>query len=369
VGGWLRISVARTRWPRLGGDEFGVLLGNVGEPEEILNRLREVIEHEVDISGVPLTVEASIGYVVAPEHGVDADELLQLADVAMYVAKRNQAGLVRFDQSQNHYDAANLALVAELRHAIDSDQLVLHYQPKVSLGSPGVRAVEALVRWQHPAHGLLYPDRFIPMAEQTGLIDKLTEWVVVRAASDLASLGSECHDLTVAVNVSARNLTHVRFAQQVVQAVDAVGVAADRIYIEITETALMTDPGRAAVVLQELHRAGFRISIDDFGTGQSSLGYLSSLPVDEMKIDMSFIADMTRNRGHSAIVQSIVELGHNLGFQVVGEGVETDEIQAALAATGCDLAQGYLFARPMPLEQLENWFSQRLPDAVLDTCA
>ena len=354
---------------RLGGDEFGILLGNVGEPEEILNRLREVIEHEVDISGLPLTVEASIGYVVAPEHGVDADELLQLADVAMYVAKRTQAGLVRYDPSQNHYDAANLALVSELRHAIDSDQLVLHYQPKVSLGSRGVNAVEALVRWQHPVHGLLYPDRFIPMAEQTGLIDKLTQWVVARAATELASLGSECDDLTVAVNVSARNLSHVRFAHQVVRAIEAVGIGADRIYIEITETALMTDPGRAAVVLRELHRAGIRISIDDFGTGQTSLGYLSALPVDEMKIDMSFIADMTRNRGHSAIVQSIVELGHNLGFQVVGEGVETDEIQAALAATGCDLAQGYLFARPMPLGQLEVWLSQRIPDAVPDARA
>lgn len=340
---------------RLGGDEFGILLGNVAEPEEILHRLRDVIEHEVNISGLPLTVEASIGYVVAPEHGSDVDELLQLADVAMYVAKRQHAGVVRYDTSQNHYDAANLALVAELRQAIESDQLVLHYQPKVSIDDHRIEAVEALVRWQHPTQGLLYPDRFIPLAEQTDLIDKLTEWVVANALSDLARFGPRTDHLTVAVNVSARNLGRAGFAQQVVAALGDAGVAAERLYVEVTETALMTDPERAASALVELNEAGVRVSIDDFGSGQTSLGYLSTLPIHELKIDRSFIADMTADAGHAAIVRSIVELGHNLGFHVVGEGIETDDILASLAATGCDLAQGYLFARPMPLEQLAEW--------------
>ena len=337
---------------RLGGDEFGIVLVDVSEPEEILVRLRQVIEHEVEISGLPLSVEASIGYVVAPEHGDDVDELLQLADVAMYVAKGQHAGVIRYDPSQNHYDAANLALVSELRHAIDEDELVLFYQPKVNLQDGRVDAVEALIRWQHPALGLLSPDRFVPLAEQTGLIDRVTEWVVTRAISDLRGWRD---GLSVAVNVSARNLGHPGLVPHLIDSLKAAGVDPGRLYIEITETSLMADPTRAAVVLQELHHAGIGISIDDFGTGQTSLSYLSALPIDEIKIDRSFIADMTASAGHHAIVRSIVDLGHNLGFHVVGEGVESEEIASALTAAACDVAQGYLYARPMPAGELSDW--------------
>jgi diguanylate cyclase len=343
---------------RLGGDEFGILLANVSEPEQILDRLRDVIEHEVNIGGLPVAVEASIGYVVAPDHGSDVDDLLQLADVAMYVAKGNHAGVVRYDPSQNHYDAANLSLVAELRQAIDSDQLVLHYQPKVHVDTQRIASVEALVRWEHPTQGLLYPDRFIPLAEQTGLIDRLTEWVVAQALADLGSYCTASDDLTVAVNISARNLGHIDFADKMVAALERAGVAPDRLYVEVTETALMTDPDSAATVLEALSRIGVRVSIDDFGTGQTSLSYLSTLPIHELKVDRSFIADMTEHASHAAIVRSIVELGHNLGFQVVGEGVETADILDALAATGCELVQGYFFARPMPLPGLRAWITQ-----------
>jgi diguanylate cyclase len=336
---------------RLGGDEFGIVLAGVSEPEKILGRIRQVIEHEVEISGLPLSVEASIGYVVAPEHGEDVDDLLQLADVAMYVAKAQHAGLIRYDPSQNHYDAANLTLVSQLRHAIDDDELVLYYQPKVSLGDGRVDAVEALIRWQHPELGLLSPDRFIPLAEQTGLIDRVTEWVVIRAVEDLRSWRD---DLSVAINVSARSL-HPRLVPLLVDSLAASEVDPGRLYVEITETALMTDPERAAVVLQDLRQAGIGISIDDFGTGQTSLSYLSALPIDEIKIDLSFISDMNVSAGHHAIVRSIVDLGHNLGLHVVGEGVESEEIAAALAATGCEVAQGYLYARPMPPEDLTDW--------------
>jgi len=190
----------------------------------------------------------------------------------------------------------------------------------VSLDDGSVDAVEALIRWQHPTLGLLSPDRFIPLAEQTGLIDRVTEWVVKRAISDL---GSWREDLCMAVNVSARNLGHAGLVDHLIDSLEAAAVSPDRLYVEITETALMTDPERAAVVLEHLHNAGIRISIDDFGTGQTSLSYLSALPIDEIKIDRSFIADMTASAGHSAIVRSIVDLGHNLGFHVVGEGVET----------------------------------------------
>ncbi len=346
---------------RLGGDEFGVLLSNVAEPERVLLQLRGVIEDEINIGDLPLSLEASIGYVIAPEQGTNVDELLQLADVAMYSAKAQHLGVVRYDPSQNHYDASNLALVAELRQAIDSDQLVLHYQPKITIVTGRIDAVEALVRWQHPTQGLLYPDRFIPLAEQTDLIDKLTEWVVHRALEDLTRFGPGAEALTVAVNVSARNLGRAGFADKVVKAIEAAGVAPVRLFVEVTETTLMTDPIRAASVLHELDGAGVRISIDDFGSGQTSLRYLSTLPIHELKIDRSFITDMLEHPSHAAIVHSIVELGHNLGFMVVGEGVETQEVLANLASTGCDIAQGYLFTRPMPAEQLAPWLSHYNP--------
>ena len=340
---------------RLGGDEFGVLLSDVADPEQTLRELRDVIEREINVGGLPLSVEASIGYVMAPTYGTDVDELLQLADVAMYSAKQRHLGVVSYDPSQNHYDASNLALIAELRTAIDTDQLVLYYQPKVRVNDSHIDAVEALVRWQHPNLGLLQPDQFIPLAEQTDLIDRLTEWVVQRSLRDLKSFSPGAHGLTVAVNVSARNLGSAVFASNIVEALQVAGVAPHRLYIEVTETALMTDPIRAAAALGELDRAGVRLSIDDFGTGQTSLSYLSTLPIHELKIDRSFITDMLEHNGHAAIVHSIIDLGHNLGFSVVGEGVETRAVLDELATSGCDIAQGFLFTRPVPVGDLATW--------------
>ena len=341
---------------RLGGDEFGIVLSNVSDPGDVLSRLRDVIQREVQISGLPLSVEASIGYVVSPEDGTDIDELLQLADVAMYVAKGQHSGVVRYDRSQNHYDASNLSLVSELRHAIATDQLSLHYQPKVHVDTRAVAGVEALVRWQHPTLGNISPDRFIPLVEQTDLIDELTGWVVGRALDDLSRMEEVNDRLTVAVNVSARNLDH-GFAGQIVGALKRAGVEPERLTVEVTETALMIDPARAGSILREISDAGADVSIDDFGTGQTSLGLLATLPIAELKIDRSFIADMQLNQANAAIVRSMVELGHNLNLRVVAEGVETvDEIEA-LSITGCDLVQGYLFARPMPLEELILWLS------------
>ena len=337
---------------RLGGDEFGVILSNVDRPDDVLARLREVIQQEVQISGLPLSIESSIGYVVAPEDGVDIDDLLQKADVAMYVAKGERSGVMRYLESQNHYDSGNLALVSDLRHAIADGQLVLHYQPKVDITTAEVRGVEALVRWQHPIHGLLYPDRFIPLVEQTDLIDELTEWVVGQALRDLVAFSTSSPDLTMAINVSARSLGRDAFARQVLDAIESAGVAATRVTIEVTETALMTDPVRAASVLAAMSDAGVRISVDDFGSGQTSLAMLANLPIAELKIDRGFVFDIESNPAHGAIAQSIVELGHNLGFLVVAEGVETWGVQGMVAATGCDLVQGYLFARPMPAPQM-----------------
>ncbi len=346
---------------RLGGDEFGIILRDVTDPAEVLWRVRTVIEHEVSVSGLPLSIDSSIGYVMAPEDGTDVDNLLQRADVAMYVAKEQHGGVMRYNAEQNHYDAANLALIGELRHAIEIDQLVLHYQPKATLSSGRVEAVEALVRWRHPSLGLLYPDRFVPLVEQTDLIDKLTEWVLHQALADLRCLGPDAAHVTMAVNVSARNLGRHGFADLVVRALAEAEIAPDRLVIEITETALLSDPDAASVVLARLHALGVNVSIDDFGCGQTSLGYLSTLPVHELKIDRSFIADMLVNPAHAAIVRSIVDLGHNLDLHVVGEGVESEAVWEILRDTGCDSAQGYLLARPMPVEQLARWLESSPP--------
>jgi diguanylate cyclase len=346
---------------RLGGDEFGIILRDITEPEPVFWRIRMLIEHEVMVAGLPLSVDSSIGYVVAPADGTDIDELLQLADVAMYVAKAQHSGVARYDPKQNHYDPAKLTLMGDFRQAIETNQLVLHYQPKLRLEDGRIDSVEALVRWQHPTRGLLYPDQFVPLAEQTDLIERLTGWVLTRALIELNGLGPSAAHLTMAVNISARNLGRLGFAQRVAQTLDRVGASADRLTLELTETALLTDPARAASSLAEVSRLGIRVSIDDFGCGQTSLGYLSTLPIDELKIDRSFICDMLENSAHAAIVRSIVDLGHNLGVRVVAEGVETRAILTALRAIGCDLAQGYLFARPMPADQLRGWMATEAP--------
>ena len=348
---------------RLGGDEFGIILRDVTDAAEVLWRVRTVIQHEISISGLPLTVDSSVGFVVAPDDGSDVDELLQHADVAMYVAKEQHGGVVRYSPDQIRFHPKDLALVGQLRQAIETDQLVLHYQPKASLATGRVESVEALVRWRHPTLGLLHPDSFIPLVEQTDLINKLTEWVLRRALSDMGRFSPEMGHVRMAVNVSARNLGHPGFADSVIRELKATGASPDRLVIEITETALLADPAGAAAVLRKIDAFGVSVSIDDFGSGQTSLGYLSTLPIHELKIDRSFIGDMLVNPAHAAIVRSIVDLGHNLHFHVVGEGVESNETWERLRDSGCDSAQGYLIARPMPWEELNPWFARAVSSA------
>jgi diguanylate cyclase len=340
---------------RLGGDEFGVILRDAEEAEHVLWRLRNVIDREVEVNGLPLSVQASIGFVIAPDDGDDVDSLLQRADVAMYVAKAGHAGVIRYDPSLDHYDAAKLSLVSELRHAIDDGQLVVHYQPQATLAEDRIDAVEALVRWQHPTQGLLYPGRFMPLAERTDVIDKLTSWVMRTALTEIAGLGPSASHLRVAVNVSARNIARAGFSDDVIGLLHELDVPAQRLIVEVTETALLTDPDHAATVLAKLAAAGVKISIDDFGRGQTSLGYLSDLPIHELKIDRSFVSDMPSNSAHAAVVRSIIDLGHNLALRVVGEGVESEDVLSRLRECDCDIAQGFLLARPMPTEALVQW--------------
>ncbi|MCU1362661.1 MAG: diguanylate cyclase/phosphodiesterase [Acidimicrobiaceae bacterium] len=358
-------SVMRAHLPdanvvaRLGGNEFGFALSARTELDTTLEQLRQAIAAEVLIRGIPLSIESSIGYAVSPLDGETLDELLPLAEIAMYTAKEHHLGVTRYGVEQNRFVASDLALMADLRLAIDNDELTLHYQPQISLASGEVHAVEALVRWRHPVEGLIYPDRFIALAEKTDLIDRLTDWVVHQALVDSPHFRSHGNDLRISVNISARNLSKPGFAARVVSALALSEVTPDRLIVEVTETALMTDPLRAAGQLEELSRTGVHLSIDDFGVGQTSLGYLSSLPVSELKIDRSFISDMRSDQSHAAIVRAIIDLGHNLGFRVVGEGVEDAAVLHELSVAGCNVAQGYFFARPMTVEALNEWLAQR----------
>ena len=347
---------------RLGGDEFGLVLAAVSEDEvsAMLKRLGALLQEEILIEALPLSAEVSFGYALAPADGADVDTLLRRADVAMYSAKESRSGVARYDSGREQYDAGQLALVAQLRRAIDGGELVLHYQPKALVRTGEVCAVEALVRWQHPERGLLPPDTFMPVAEQTGLIEPLTRWVLDAALRELHGWGERFGAVTMAVNISARNVSRPDFANTVLSALYRTGVPPYRLFLELTETALLTDPDTAVEVLHQVSAAGVRVSIDDFGRGQTSLGYLPTLPLHEIKIDRSFVTDLQLNAGHQAIVRSIVELGHSLGLQVVAEGVETEEVLGLLAAVGCDIAQGYLLARPMPAAQLDTWLRGHL---------
>jgi diguanylate cyclase (GGDEF)-like protein len=358
-------AVMRTHLPelsslaRLGGDEFGFTLRSDRNVDEYLVELRDAIAQEVLVQEIPLSVESTIGFAMFPADGETLDELLPFAEIALYAAKDLHTGVLRYGAAQNHFVAADLALMADLRLAIDHDELTLHYQPQISIATGKVEAVEALVRWEHPREGLIYPDRFIGLAEKTDRIDRLTDWVIQRALQDAQHFPSVEGDLRIAVNISARNLSSKDFASKVLRALDASGMAPSRLILEVTETALMTDPARAVQQLEKIGAAGMQVSIDDFGVGQTSLSYLSSLPVSELKIDRSFVTDMPQVESHAAIVRAIVELGHNLGFRVVGEGVEDAAALGALAESHCDVVQGYYFARPMTVVQLNEWLAKR----------
>jgi diguanylate cyclase len=339
---------------RLGGDEFAVVLGGLPSPGEALRRLnkfRAVLTEPLELDGLPLTVEASVGFALAPGDGTDADLLLQRADIALYVAKRQHLGIADYQPAYEVYDSSTLTLVAQLGDAIARDELRLDYQPKGDVRSGRVSSVEALVRWQHPTRGLLYPDTFVPAAEQTELIDRLTSWVLRTAAAALPTLDPS-GEMALAVNISARNLVRSEFADEVLNILSTTGTDPGRVILELTETALLADPERATRTLVRLHRAGLRISIDDFGAGQTSLSYLVGLPISELKIDKTFVLSMLEDQRNAAIVRSMIDLGHSLNFSVTAEGVETVEALETLTRYGCDTVQGYLLARPVPLSDL-----------------
>jgi diguanylate cyclase (GGDEF)-like protein len=344
---------------RLGGDEFGLVLQDVDSTiaREVCERLEHALSVEVELGGVPVSAEASIGVAIWPDHGTEMDELLQCADLAMYAAKESRARIVEYSTELEHFSPARLALVSQLRRAIGSDELVLHYQPKLDLRTGAVVGVEALVRWQHPTRGLLPPSEFLEIAESTGLIDPLTDWVLERALNQLAEWQARALPLSVAVavNISARNLRDEQLPDKIFERLRAHGIAPGNLEIELTETAIIAHPGRARALLARLHDAGVRVSLDDFGQGYTSLAHLARLPLSELKIDRSFIAAMPSTRQDKTIVRTVIELGHQLGLQVVAEGAETDDAVTALAALGCDTVQGFAFTPPLTAEDTLTW--------------
>jgi diguanylate cyclase len=347
---------------RLGGDEFAVLLPDTGSVDDALvvaAKLRDALLASFQVSGVDLDVEASVGVVVSGEHGLDTVTLLQRADIAMYVAKSQNLGVFAYTAEINKHSPERLALLGELRHALDHGDLVLHYQPKIAATTGVVVGAEALVRWEHPERGMILPDDFIPLAEHTGLIGPLTHHVLDTALAQIRLWSDAGRPLTVSVNLSARNLLDVRLPDEVAGLLAVHGVPAELLELEVTESALMSEPARAQQILERLAGMGVRISIDDFGAGYTSLSQLKTLPVSELKIDKSFVLSMTEDLDNAMIVHSVIDLGHSLGLSIVAEGVETDQALTALKDFGCDVAQGYLMSRPVPAGALDVWLAGR----------
>jgi diguanylate cyclase (GGDEF)-like protein len=347
---------------RLGGDEFGLLLPKHDGPADVipaLEKICEALEQPIVLQELPLAIEASIGVALYPDDGDDVDTLLQHADVAMYAAKEGNVPYAFYDPSASHYDPARLTIVSELRRAIDRHELVLHYQPKAMLESGEVSSVEALLRWNHPSRGLIMPDDFIPLAQQTGLIKPLTLYVVAEALKQCRLWQEEGLRLSIAVNLSMRNLLDLEFPAQVASLLEEWGVDHDLLEFEITESTMLADPVRTKLILDKLSAMGIRLAIDDFGTGYSSLAYLKRLPVDEIKIDRSFVMHMSDDADNATIVRSTIDLGRNLGLEVVAEGVETEEVWNTLSSLGCTIAQGYYLSRPVPPNELRDWLRDR----------
>ena len=346
---------------RLGGDEFCVLLvqSDMEACLAVAERAQESLEQPFHLAGLELFVGASAGMAMYPEHADRPELLLQRADVAMYAAKRSRQNCVVYETGLDENSHKSLALAAELRSALDTRLLQVHYQPKADVATGRTVGVEALVRWFHPERGFVPPDEFIPLAEHTGLINPLTEQVFDQVFAQLRLWHDGGQPLNAAVNVSASTILAADFVEGLRSRILGAGLPPEALTLEITESQVMADPERAAAVLQALRDLGVRISIDDFGTGYSSLSQLKRLPVDELKIDRSFVFGMTGDSDDAVIVRSTVELAHNLGLQVVAEGVEDLATWNELVRLGCDLAQGYYLSRPLPPEDLTTWMLER----------
>ncbi|MEK6599385.1 MAG: EAL domain-containing protein, partial [Deltaproteobacteria bacterium] len=349
-------SIART-----GGDEFGVLILNADANIAVLEaeKIAKSLEEPVFVDGLSLDLAVSVGIALFPGHGEDADTLIRRAHIAVYAAKQTESGYAIYTPEYDQFIPERLALMGELRSAIGQNQLFLVYQPKIDLKTGRTLGVEALVRWQHPTKGVIPPDQFIFLAEHSGLIKQLTFWVLGEALRQTRSWSQAGLEVSVAVNLSTKNLQTPLLLDQIKGLLSTWGVPPSRLRLEITESLIMADPKRTIEILTQLTLLGICFSIDDFGTGYSSLRYLQTLPVDEIKIDKSFVLNMMTDESSMKIVRSTIELAHSFGLKVVAEGVESREILDKLTALGCDAAQGYFISKPITHEELVCWMGKQ----------
>jgi diguanylate cyclase (GGDEF)-like protein len=358
LGQRLRTSLdARDMLARFGGDEFVVLIeGRDGEQiVQVAEALCQVAALPIRIDAMELFLDASVGMAVYPEHGLTAEELLRRADIAMYDAKQAHVRMQVYQPGRDAMHLYRLSLVNDLRRAIPGGELELHYQPKLNLGSRKASHVEALVRWNHPQHGQIPPDDFIPLAEHSGIIRMLSDWVVHEVIRQCAAWSEQGLEIGIALNLSAMDLSCGELPDVLTAYLTKYQVDPARIILEVTETAVMRDAVYALEVLNRLRACGVQLAIDDFGTGYSSLSHLKRLPVNELKIDKSFVLTMADDNDDAVIVRSTIELAHNMGLKVVAEGVEDERTLDMLRSYHCDVAQGYLISRPLPLQQATEW--------------
>lgn len=342
---------------RLGGDEFAILLFNCDakEAEKVAVKLLLALKQPLECQGRILSVEASIGISEFPTHGDNLDTLMRRADVAMYYAKKRDMKTSVYDVMQDKNSVEQMSLLKELNHAIKSDGMELYYQPQVEMDGSQRLSVEALIRWNHPQKGMVFPDQFIPLAEDSGLIIPMTWWVLETAMKQCAVWHQDGLPVNVSINISANFLQEEHLVQRVAEFIRKYQVPDDVFALEITENTLMDDPHQASKTLIEISEMNIDVSIDDFGTGYSSLAYLKHLEIDELKIDRSFVMGMNEYKNDSVIVQTVIDMAHNLGLRVVAEGVESREDWDSLAAMGCDFIQGYFISRPKPVGEISEW--------------
>ncbi len=346
---------------------FSILMPGAGAEvvQQIVDRILKSFEEQISIAGLQLDVTAAIGEACYPEHGDDARTLLQRADTAIYEARASSRLFAVYDPEADAHKPERLSMMGELRKGLDRGEFQFYYQPKVDIAAERITHVEALVRWIHPERGFMPPDDFIPLAEQTGNIQKLSEWALDTAIAQAKAWQEKGIDIVVAVNLSARDLTNRHLPTQIGELLEQYDVEANRLVLEITESAIMEDRDNAMAVLTSLHKNGHTLSIDDYGTGYSSMAYLKALPVQEIKIDKSFVLKLASNKEDEILVRSTIDLGHNLGLKVTAEGVEDEESLEILKKYGCETGQGYFISKPVPSEDIETFYreSRWSPDA------
>lgn len=343
---------------RLDDDEFAITLptgasltGAATAADKILDSVRQPYE----VAGQSLTIGANLGIALFPAHGAGADQIASRAEAAMRQAQQSEAAYVIYTGEGEANGNGSPPLMHDLATAVERGEIALHYQPKVSMPQSRICGVEALARWQHPTRGMICPDEFVPLAEQSGLIEPLTQWVLETALGQLAAWRKAGLDLTMSVNLSAKSLHSHDLAKRIEATLGALGLNASTLMLEITESAIISDAARARRTVAELHEMGVAISIDDFGTGYTSLSHVRELPVQEIKVDKSFVMNMTQTPDDRVIVGTLIELGHNLGLQVVAEGVENASVWEMLNKLGCNIAQGYYMSKPLEAEAVRRW--------------